>query len=307
MISKFLQKLYFTDALCLSYCILQVLYVMILGQKLEYRLKIITVYSGCLVFSLLCIQLRNFFKNNKAVRLSTLLYPILLLIPLYSISGYEIHMFFDRFFDNYIINYEFTIFSVHPTVWFQKISSPLLTEWMMFGYSFYLLLLPITTVWLYCSQKNEQWQHLLGSLMISFFICYIIFTLIPVKGPRLALTGLYSVSLKGYIFQRFTQLLEHEAMLYGGAFPSAHCSAATVMIVLAYKYDKKLFLGIAPIIITLYISTVYGRYHYPSDVLGGIIVGLSGIWLYWPLKRLWENLQQAILEFQRKIIVQRID
>ena len=83
------------------------------------------------------------------------------------------------------------------------------------------------------------------------------------------------------------ELLENKAMLHGGAFPSAHCSAATVMLILSYKYDKKLYFLILPIIITLYISTMYGRYHYPLDVLAGIIAGIVGIKLSYPIEKLW--------------------
>ena len=295
--------MHLTDALCIAYSIFQILYVSILGARLEHRPKILITYLICIAVSFCCIWLRGVFKNNKAVRISTLLYPLILLIPFYSVSGYEVHMFFNGFFDKYVINFEFALFTVHPTIWFQNIVSRPLTEWMMFGYSFYLFLLPITTAWLYCTHKSEEWQHLLGALLISFFICYVIFTLFPVQGPRMAMADHYSVKLQGYLFQQFVVLLENGAMLHGGAFPSAHCSAATVMLVLSYRYDKRLFIMIAPIIITLYISTVYGRYHYPTDVIGGIIVGFTGIYLYWPLKRLWENIQQIKFEYARKSVL----
>lgn len=295
--------MHLTDALCIVYSVFQIVYVSIFGARLEHRPKILIIYLGCIAVSVCCIWLRGGFKKNKAVRIGTLLYPLLLLIPFYSISGYEVHMFYSGFFDKFIIHYEFLFFAVHPSVWFQNIVSRPLTEWMMFGYSFYLFLLPITTAWLYCTHKSEEWQHLLGALLISFFVCYIIFTLLPVQGPRVAMADLYNVKLQGYLFQQFVALLESRAMLHGGAFPSAHCSAATVMLVLAYRYDKRLFIMIAPIIITLYISTVYGRYHYPTDVLGGIIVGFIGIYLYWPLKKLWENVKQAKFEYARKSVL----
>jgi membrane-associated phospholipid phosphatase len=287
-LKNFISKMVLTDAIVMIYCLFQILYVAVFGPNLDDLGYIIAVYLTCLTVAMLSVHVRSKI-NNRFVRIITLLYPIALLIPFYEISGHQVHMFFPGFYDNVIIKFEHGIFDVHPTVWMQQFNYPWLTELMMFGYSFYVLLIPITTAWLYCTHKSDAWQHMLGALLISFFISYVIFSLFPIEGPRYALASHYNVHFNGFLFKRITAILENTAMLHGGAFPSAHCSAATVMLVLSFKYDKKLFLWVAPIIITLYIATVYGRYHYPTDVIGGMIVGLIGVWLYWPIKRLWEN------------------
>ena len=274
------------DFICLLYCAIQVIYVLVFGFRLADQMLVIAVYLGCACFSLACVAIRCKY-NNSTIQMTFSLYPVLLFIPFYLISGHQIPMFFNHFFDIYIINLENSIFGIHPTIWFQQFNDPLFTEWMMFGYSFYLMLIPITTGWLYYSGKKAESEHTLTSLMISFYFCYILFSLIPVAGPRLAMTDLYTVKFSGYIFKSITEAMEAGPMLHGGAFPSAHCSAATVMLLLSYKYDKKLFFWVMPVIITLYISTVYGRYHYPIDVLAGMIVGIFGIKLYHPIKRWW--------------------
>ncbi len=288
MLKTYSNKLLLTDFICLSYCAFQIIYVLLLGFKLSDQAFVLFVYLGCACFSLICIAIRRKYENS-AVQMIFSLYPVILFIPFYMISGHQIPMFFNHFFDSKIINLELAIFGVHPTIWFQKFNNPLITEWMMFGYSVYLLLIPITTGWLYYSGQKAGSEHMLASLMLSFFICYILFSLIPVAGPRLAMADLYTIKFHGYIFKSVTDAMEAGPMLHGGAFPSAHCSAATVMLLLSYKYDKKLFFWIMPIIITLYISTVYGRYHYPVDVLAGMLVGVFGIKLYHPIKRWWQR------------------
>ncbi|MCP4580541.1 MAG: phosphatase PAP2 family protein [candidate division Zixibacteria bacterium] len=286
MIKNMLRKFLLTDFICLLYCAFQFIYVMVFGFGLENQAYVMFVYLACAAGSLFCVIIRNKF-DNKLIKIITSLYPIAFFIPLYSVSGQQVTMFFDRFFDSYIIDLESAIFSIHPTIWFQKLDHVIITEWMMFGYSFYLLLIPITTGWLFLTDKKNESEHMLSGLMLSFFICYILFSLIPVTGPRLAMADLYTVEFGGFIFKAITEAMESKAMLVGGAFPSAHCSAATVMLLLSYKYDRKLYFWVAPIIITLYISTIYGRYHYPTDVIAGILVGILGIKLYYPLKRWW--------------------
>lgn len=288
---KYASKLRVTDAVCISYCILMIIIISIFGCKLSDQFYIIKVYLGCILASIIFILLRKF--DGRVLGFFTSFYPLILLIPFYEISGHQVHLFFDGFYDHYILMIENAIFPVHPTIWFEQFYHPVLSEWMMFGYSFYLLLLPITISWLYFTNKDSESKHLLLSLMISFFICYVIFSLFPALGPRIAMADQYTVEIKGYFFKTITNLLETNAMLHGGAFPSAHCSAATVMFVLSYKYDKRLFYWILPVIFTLYISTVYGRYHYPLDVLAGIIIGIGSIKLSYPVRRFWERIASS--------------
>ena len=117
-----------------------------------------------------------------------------------------------------------------------------------------------------------------------------IFSWLPVEGPRFAMATQLTTPMRGIFFRSFTDYLESSAMLHGGAFPSAHCAAATVMLLLSYKYSKRLFYSVVVIIVTLYISTMYGRFHYPLDVVGGFIAGVFGIKLYLPVKRYWQRL-----------------
>jgi len=67
--------------------------------------------------------------------------------------------------------------------------------------------------------------------------------------------------------------------LHGGCMPSSHCAVAFVVLVMAYRYHKILFAILAPIIISMFISTIYGRFHYFSDVAVGILIGIFSIWL----------------------------
>ncbi len=290
-IKKQLSKLWFIDAVCLLYCIFMLIIISLFGGRLPDQLIILSTYSGCVAGIILCIFLRRF--DNPIFKYLTSIYPLILLIPFYEIAGRQVHLFFNGFFDNYLLAIENAIFPAHPVIWFERFYHPLITEWMMMGYSLYLFLMPIILSWLYFTNKKKESQFMLSSLLLSLFFCYIMFSIFPVAGPRLIMTDLFGPPLEGYIFRAFTSQLEATAMLYGGAFPSAHCAAATVMLVLTYRYDRKLFYWILPILITLYISTVYGRYHYPIDVLVGIIVGIACIKLTHPARRLWGKITGA--------------
>jgi membrane-associated phospholipid phosphatase len=65
--------------------------------------------------------------------------------------------------------------------------------------------------------------------------------------------------------------------LPGGAFPSAHCAASTVLLVTAFRHDRKAGRALAPVVVLIYASTVYGRFHYVVDVVAGILLALGAL------------------------------
>jgi membrane-associated phospholipid phosphatase len=52
-----------------------------------------------------------------------------------------------------------------------------------------------------------------------------------------------------------------------------------VVLLLAWVYRKRMAVWMTPFVTMLCISTVYNRYHYVSDVVAGIAVGLFAFWL----------------------------
>jgi membrane-associated phospholipid phosphatase len=80
--------------------------------------------------------------------------------------------------------------------------------------------------------------------------------------------------LEGEIFTFIGEWMRTNLHYPGGCLPSPHCASATVMIVMMYRYNRVLFWSLLPIVLTLYVSTVYGRYHYSWDGVAGILLSL---------------------------------
>ncbi len=65
----------------------------------------------------------------------------------------------------------------------------------------------------------------------------------------------------------------------GAAFPSEHVAGAITALWGARRHSPRLFWIFLPLVLCMMVSTVYGRYHYVADVLGGIVTGTLGYWL----------------------------
>lgn len=189
-----------------------------------------------------------------------------------------------RYLDHIIYNFEKNLLGVHPSVWMERFASPVMTEVMKISYHSYYWMGPILGVSLYMRKDKIPFRRTLFSIMLAFFISYFGFILFPVVGPRYVLSDLYNGPLNGYFVTALQDWIMEHGDIYGGCMPSSHVAVALVVLMLAWTYQKRFALVFTPLVTMLSISTVYNRYHYASDVVAGVIVGLaafySGKWVY---------------------------
>jgi len=208
-----------------------------------------------------------------------------LLIYIFDLSVRLSLILFDNWNDQVIIDLEQHVFGVQPTIWIQKWISPLLTEWFMLCFLFYLPLYPILGAFLYFKCGENQMEDFLFTVSINNVICNIGYFLYPVANPLTYLDSHYSVPLQGYIFTSIQDLMRTELLSSGGAMPSGHAAASTIILLMSYRYYRPLFYFLIPIVTSIYISLVYGRFHYLSDVIVGILIALLCWWTIPYLKK----------------------
>ena len=204
-------------------------------------------------------------------------YPPFLFTALYEENRYLIHMVFPNLFDHLINRFELVVFGTHPTVWLQKFISFGLSEYMMFAYIFYYFLIVVLGLGLYFGHKIRELDDFFFTIAVTFFISYLGFIFFPVAGPRFALADLHQVELGGGLISHFAQYLVQRAGIRGAAMPSSHVAVALVVLVYAKRHHRLLFYVLSPLVFSLFVATVYGRFHYVSDVIAGLLVGAISI------------------------------
>jgi hypothetical protein len=207
-------------------------------------------------------------------------------------------IFWRNWQDQIVLNLEQAVFGVQPTVWLEKFISPGLTEWMMFSYVIYLPAYPVLCGILYFKRSERHMEDYLFTLAITNFVCDAGFLLFPVAGPLFKIADQYTVPLKGYFFTFWGEFIRNHVHDIGGCIPSPHCAVATVMAMMAYRYDRPTFILLSPVILSLYVAAFYGRFHYLSDVVIGILAAwfvlrivpsLMRRWNAWLDRRLHQN------------------
>lgn len=193
-----------------------------------------------------------------------------------------------RWLDEYVLDGEQYIFSVQPTLWLQHFTTPALTEWMMFAYVIYLPMYPVLCGIIYYLRGDVAMEDYFFTLGFTNVLCDIGFILFPVAGPMATIGNLYTVPLNGYVFTFLGELMRSNVHYVGGTIPSPHCAAATIMWIMAYRYHRPSFYILTPIVLSLYVSTFYARYHYVTDAVVGVAVAFLALALVPLLIKSWD-------------------
>lgn len=180
-----------------------------------------------------------------------------------------------RWLDGPLVALEQRLLGVEPVLWAERFVTPWLTEWMMLCYVGYLALYPLVSGVVWAKVGEAAAEECLLGLALANVACDVGFILAPVAGPHYFLAGAFTVPLEGGLFTRLGELIRVDLQFPGGSLPSPHCAAATVLWAAAWRGDPRLGAALTPVVLTLYASTVYGRYHYLSDAVAGILTAAA--------------------------------
>jgi len=200
-------------------------------------------------------------------------------------------VFTNQWQDGVIIKKELFFFGQEINMVVQSIYHPLLSEIMMFAYVAYIPLLPIVGYLCYRSAGMNGMYDYFFILVSSYLVCYGVFVVFPIASPIFYQPEYYAYNFKAGLFTRLAELLHINQHYPGGAFPSPHCTATMVMMLLLHRYNKTIYNLTLPTMLLIFISTVYGGFHYFADSIAGILVALF-VWRYAP-SLLW-NIRKGL-------------
>jgi membrane-associated phospholipid phosphatase len=273
--SKFL----LVDKATLIYMIVLSLLILVFSANQKNWLFYVIFNLGVCASIVLIVNATN-HNSNPWIRFFRHFYPLPFFILLYQETRNLVHIIFPGWFDPFLNHLELKTFSVYPTVWMQKfVFFPLLNEYLMFTYFFYYFLLLVLGLEMFFENKIEELDNLTFTSAVAYYISFLGFILFPVEGPKYALIDLHNLNLEGAFFTPLAQGLIKVAGIHGGAMPSSHVAVALVVLVYAKRHQRFLYYILFPLIMSLFVSTVYGRFHYVSDVLAGLLVGWGSILL----------------------------
>ena len=130
----------------------------------------------------------------------------------------------------------------------------------------------------YCTGDLERLRRYCSSLFTIYGIGFLGYTLLPARGPWIAMAPQFSVPLTGGFFTRLTDAVVRAGCNRVDVFPSLHC--AVTIYLLAFDLGNRrwrFWLFLVPCI-GIWISTIYLRYHYAVDCLFGVALASAVIY-----------------------------
>lgn len=216
--------------------------------------------------------------------------PVLFVIMIYESLG-DLIQHLQPDVDPRLIQIDFSIFGVQPTLWMQRWIVPWLTDILSMAYLSYYFIPVVLIVVLYLKGRTVELDRSIFVLAFGYYVSFIGYILFPAVGPRYAITHLYSVPLEGSFITDFVRdtlnALEHNKR---DCMPSGHTQIVLIVLYLAHRYEKFLFYLFLPIVCALILSTLYLRYHYVIDLLVGMTLAILCM-IFGPLLHRWWTLQ----------------
>ncbi len=216
--------------------------------------------------------------------------PILFVIFIYESLG-NLIQYLQPDIDPKLMQIDFFIFGVHPTLWMEQWIVPWFTDVMSLAYLSYYFIPVAFIVVLHRKGRVAEFERCIFILLFGYYISFIGYILFPAIGPRYAMAHLYSIPLEGSFITDFVRdtlnALEHNKR---DVMPSGHTQIVLMVLLLAHRYEKILFYIFLPIIGGLILSTVYLRYHYVIDLMVGGALAIGCVLIGSLLHRWWSQI-----------------
>jgi len=208
-------------------------------------------------------------------------FPFLVILMMYySLWGDATHLLVTHDRDALLIGLDQKLFGFQASVAIQRIVSPPLTAWMQFAYAFHIWSIPLVACFIYLFRPRLRFREMMSGLIAISFFGLLGYLLVPAIGPLYTLRSQYTVPLVQPLAV-FSQQIDFMdlARIKRDCFPSLHVGISFVVWLYAWRNSKRLAWILAPLVFSLWVSTVYLRYHYLIDCVAGLILVPLCLWL----------------------------
>lgn len=206
-------------------------------------------------------------------------YPLLYVALCYREMAVIIRSIRGTSYDATLAAWDFAIWRSHPTVWLERMQSPILTELLQLAYALFVPSVLLVAVVFWFRKRFNEFRSYAFLLTLGFLVSYVGYLLVPVRGPRFFLASLQTQPLRGlWLCERVRAALDVLESAHYDCFPSGHVE----MTVLAWWTSRRISTGLGRIFAAYagctILATTYLRYHYTVDSMAGLAVAIAILW-----------------------------
>ena len=292
-------KFYPFDKIIIIYALLMILIIITFGQPLTDYTDELLLYLLAAAASFLIAMFVDESKGRWAM-LVRLIYSGVLFALFYRITGGTMFLLFESFLDYQIVGLEQAIYGVNLTLYIDEhLLTPVVTEILSFSYFCYYPMVPVFMLTLFFKKDYDILKHFLAAAALTYFVSYMLFFLYPIEGPRWHFAGQYLNQIDGYFFRYLVEVAIDNGAVRGGCMPSSHTGIAILITMYCFKHYPLWGRILLPIVIGLSLGTIWGRFHYVSDVYVGAAIAIAAYYLVQKKYPAWTADEYKLLNEQK--------
>ena len=287
-----LQSIRSIDALVIFFAVFLSFINLFISSKINNWL--INIISN-LVVSVLVIVLLKYSDKSDNLLLDQIKYwyPV----PLIFLTFKELYLMvkpmheFD--YDHVLISIDRWLFGNDPTVALFNIANPVFTELLQIVYGTFFFLPVILGINLLLQKRFFDFEYSTFIIVLGFFLSFIGYLIFPAIGPRFTIHNFdtTNIELPGLFLTNFlreivnagesipTGTLNPADVVQRDVFPSGHTQMTLLVMYLSVRFNVSSKYFFIPNGLLLIFSTVYLRYHYVIDLIGGFVFAVLTIWI----------------------------
>jgi membrane-associated phospholipid phosphatase len=210
-------------------------------------------------------------------------------------------------YDWLLMSIDHWLFGVNPTQWAAQFAHPVLTEIFQIAYFSYYILFLMLGIELFRRSTIDEFDSAAFLVVYGFYLSYLGYFLLPAVGPRFTLHNFYALNqeLPGLFFttpmRNFINAGESISsdlpnaiqIVQRDVFPSGHTQLTLIVVYLGHLYHLKTRWIMTVLGALLLCATIYLRYHYVVDLLGGALFFFFTIWSGKKIQAWWKKCMAA--------------
>jgi PAP2 superfamily protein len=210
---------------------------------------------------------------SRVISILRSIYPILLLLGLYSAIDVLNGFGMVRTWDQPLQKLEFAIFGMQPSRdWWRAHPSAFWSSLFHLTYLLYYVIVPTPLLVFLARRRADLVEQYLDRVLATYLTCYVCYLLIPVAGPYYEFAhpaGTFVANLPAHLVYGVLG----GGSAFGAAFPSSHIAATVAATVCASRGSRRLAFLLAVPTALLIVGVVYCQMHYAVDSAAGLVVG----------------------------------
>jgi membrane-associated phospholipid phosphatase len=276
------------DTLTIFFGLLLAGITLIFYDRIESAGSLIALYASMAAFQLILTHISGINRFLSVTR--DILFPVLCVVIFFDTLELIVHSVNPQDIDYLLIRLDYYLFGCYPTVYLERFLSPVLTDILQIAYSTYYLIPIALGIVLKIQGKHREFDKYLFLVLLCFYLSFIGYLLFPALGPRYTIEHLQTQDIIGFLASETIQdLLNTLEGVKRDAFPSGHTAIVLVVLFLAFRYTRRAALVLLVPVVLLITATVYCRYHYVVDLIGGIALAVVSLALGELYYRRWEG------------------